>query len=1109
MANTQTLIWAIDTTKAVKGSKQFQAAVDAAGRSAERFDKRASSSFSKLSTKMAAVSTQSKNIGKGLNTGAFDRFATTAQSRFLSVERSAASLRAKLALVGDTRGITRLNGALATLKTQMLTTSKTTGDLARAQLTYNASIQQLRLGTATAGFATLSASMTRTSGALAFLKSSLGGFVGLLGLSAVIRTADAYDNMRNKLKIVTSGVDQLNDAWAAMVRVSKETRSSLEGNVSLFQRLTQRSKSLGLTQQDNVKIVKSFAQAMQLGGATAQEAASAATQFSQSLIKGLNGDEFRSLAENAPRVMQVFADALGVPIGSLKALGTAGQLTGKVLTDSFLNQAPKLNAEFARLAPTISSAAAVFRTSFTDMIGSSSDATSATARFAQAILFASQNIAPLSAGIAGIIALGMTRWTLGVVVELGKMGIAFATVAAKATLMGTRIALATAGSVIANVGRLAGAMVGLRTATAGAAAAGALLKIGLKGLVVAGLVTGFLKLTGVLDSAIAKFKELKARGLSTAEILEASWNTVTAIFGKVWDAAKTSLNNVWEKTKEVAGGIGDSFSQAWTDTEAGIDGFLAHFDTSFDSMVASAKSGVKRVVDVLYGLVASAKDIADQMAGAFDAMFSRVGSAWDKFRAEGVKAAGRELMKVPGDMMDAYEKSNTDLGANFEGGADKLAKKVTDSASAFTDTIRGGLDTAVKSAQDVAASATKAVGDEFEKQVVKIEKRKEAVVKAAKKESTAVVAVEASTNQFDGLVELGDPVVKKKKKKTTGRDATAATNAARETASAHREAAMAVSDFRRALELLHQQQTAGKITAEEAITLRQRLNAAIKNASDPLARQQAKLAEERILLSMSNEERRVEETLRKSRHGLIQQGVDLQNTANAGTLAAIENQTKLNDVLKDKSGIEGFKSGIGEMQKGLEGLGSKISGDLSTALSDFVMKGKIDFGSMVRSWISDLIKLAAQNTFKQLFSGGGGLFGGSGGGGGIGSMFSSIFGGFRNGGISHNPTQMLNAKMSEFSRPGTPHFANGGTTQGMGGGPIPAILHRNESVVPLKGGAIPVEINGGRGAGGANVTQNVNMTINATDANSFRQKQSHITREIGRQLERTKRRDNY
>lgn len=85
-------------------------------------------------------------------------------------------------------------------------------------------------------------------------------------------------------------------------------------------------------------------------GASGAETASVMRQVTQALGKGIvNGDELNSIMENSPMIAQMLAKHLGVDVGQLKALGKAGQISGEALRDAVLENADRINKQFAMM----------------------------------------------------------------------------------------------------------------------------------------------------------------------------------------------------------------------------------------------------------------------------------------------------------------------------------------------------------------------------------------------------------------------------------------------------------------------------------------------------------------------------------------------------------------------------------------------------------------------------------------------------------------------------------------------------------------------------------------------------------------------------------------
>ena len=148
-------------------------------------------------------------------------------------------------------------------------------------------------------------------------------------------------------------VGQLQGAAAAAAR--KFNLSQTEANQSLADAFA-RLRPLGVSLKDITSTFGGFRTAAVLGGATAAEASAAFTQLSQALGSGaLRGDEFRSIAEQAPLVLQAISDETGVAAGDLKEYAAQGLLT----SDIVIKALKRIEAEGAdRLAQALGGPAA-------------------------------------------------------------------------------------------------------------------------------------------------------------------------------------------------------------------------------------------------------------------------------------------------------------------------------------------------------------------------------------------------------------------------------------------------------------------------------------------------------------------------------------------------------------------------------------------------------------------------------------------------------------------------------------------------------------------------------------------------------------------------------
>ncbi|WP_028031190.1 phage tail tape measure C-terminal domain-containing protein [Gemmobacter nectariphilus] len=161
-------------------------------------------------------------------------------------------------------------------------------------------------------------------------------------------------------------------------------------------------------------------------------------------------------------------------------------------------------------------------------------------------------------------------------------------------------------------------------------------------------------------------------------------------------------------------------------------------------------------------------------------------------------------------------------------------------------------------------------------------------------------------------------------------------------------------------------------------------------------------------------------------------------------------------------------------------IGSALVGAFQSAenaIGDFVKTGKLDFRDLVTSMIADLAKLAARRfILGPIANALSGALGGAGG------IFANIL---HSGGMvgAPGPGRMVPA----LAFAGAPRMHSGGWA-GLRPDEVPAILQRGERVLSRREAA-------GYGQAGAST---VNVTINARDAESFRQSRTQVASDIAR-----------
>lgn len=265
------------------------------------------------------------------------------------------------------------------------------------------SVDSTQVGKARAELDKLPASANRAESSVGKMGNTFAKVGGILATAIsvreVVRAAEQYTNLTNRLRLVTEGSEQLAFAQASVMRAAQETYQPLEVTAEVYQRIAQNAKTLGLNFADVESITKTVSRTIALSGADTQAASGAMRQFGQALASGsLRGDELNSILEGTPALAQAIARGLGVTTGQLRQMGADGELTADKIIRGLQSQEAEVEALSTTLEVTAAQAATTFFNSLVGVIGKLDEASGASKGFASAVLELSGALDRFSSG---------------------------------------------------------------------------------------------------------------------------------------------------------------------------------------------------------------------------------------------------------------------------------------------------------------------------------------------------------------------------------------------------------------------------------------------------------------------------------------------------------------------------------------------------------------------------------------------------------------------------------------------------------------------------------------------------------------------------------------
>ena len=203
-------------------------------------------------------------------------------------------------------------------------------------------------------------------GQLGIAFATLGSAVSI---SHIIATADQMQNLASQIRLATDSTEQFHAVQTKLRAIANEQRSSFDAVVDLYSNSQRSLSALGKSQQDVINFTRNMTMAMNVGGRSAQAQAAALTQLGQALASGaLRGDEFNSVAEQAPILMDLIAKEMGVTSNAIRELAKDGKITADVVYNAVAKATDSLTAMSAKMPTTVSQALQVIKNEYNYLI---------------------------------------------------------------------------------------------------------------------------------------------------------------------------------------------------------------------------------------------------------------------------------------------------------------------------------------------------------------------------------------------------------------------------------------------------------------------------------------------------------------------------------------------------------------------------------------------------------------------------------------------------------------------------------------------------------------------------------------------------------------------
>lgn len=191
------------------------------------------------------------------------------------------------------------------------------------------------------------------NGLLGKIKGLAPAYLGMKGLSGLVNLSDTITQTDARLSMMNDGLQttaELNDMIYAS---AQRSRGSYLATADAVAKLGLMAGDAFSSNQETIAFMEQVNKQFKIAGTSAAGIDAAMLQLTQAMGSGvLRGEEYNSILEQAPNIIQAIAEYMDVPKGQLKEMAADGKITADIVKAAMFACADETNAKFESMPKT-------------------------------------------------------------------------------------------------------------------------------------------------------------------------------------------------------------------------------------------------------------------------------------------------------------------------------------------------------------------------------------------------------------------------------------------------------------------------------------------------------------------------------------------------------------------------------------------------------------------------------------------------------------------------------------------------------------------------------------------------------------------------------------
>lgn len=191
------------------------------------------------------------------------------------------------------------------------------------------------------------------NGLLGKIKGLASAYLGMKGLSGLVNLSDTITQTDARLSMMNDGLQTTAELNGMIYASAQRSRGSYLATADAVAKLGLMAGDAFSSNQETIAFMEQVNKQFKIAGTSAAGIDAAMLQLTQAMGSGvLRGEEYNSILEQAPNIIQAIAEYMDVPKGQLKEMAADGKITADIVKAAMFACADETNAKFESMPKT-------------------------------------------------------------------------------------------------------------------------------------------------------------------------------------------------------------------------------------------------------------------------------------------------------------------------------------------------------------------------------------------------------------------------------------------------------------------------------------------------------------------------------------------------------------------------------------------------------------------------------------------------------------------------------------------------------------------------------------------------------------------------------------